>query len=500
MFEKQVYQQKLLLEITQYFAESSALEATIPRVLKDLCSAVEADSARIVLNDGDGFYYGMEHELLPVADKVVLEHVMRYGQIPLRGADLLPETMMFKQMTALPLVVKNQPLGILWLGFEKSGQIDEIDQGFIAILAGKAALAIANAQAYEALHASRRRLEAILTSIEDAVVMIDGDRRIQVFNPAAETLFSTSAHDALGKPIDSVVQHSALLQLMDEKDLKGARVSVEVGAKTFQPLLSEVMDDDNVSMGRVLILADVSHLRRLNENMTLFLQTVSHDLRSPLTAAKGFVDMLAMVGELNEKQTRMQDKILTSITDMTNLVEKVLDAGRLDPEMGAYELRRDLCDPAKVVQKVVSTMTPSAQKKAITLKGDVDADVPLMNVDEMMLERALWNLVENAIKYTPEKGEVTVKAAVKNNTLELSVQDNGLGIPEDKIGAIFDKGSRVRREEHKAIRGSGLGLFIVRNVARQHGGEATVHSEEGKGSVFSIAIPISGENVIGASS
>ncbi len=493
MSEKLVSQQKLLLEITRYFAESTALEATIPRVLKDLSGAVGASSARILLNNGEGFHFGLEHEHLPAADRLILDAVQQQ-----KAVEGLPE--LFQQIKALPLVVKNQVLGVLWLGFDHKNLLDETDQGFITILAGKAALAIANAQAYDDLHASRQRLEAILTSIEDAVVMVDNERRIQVFNPAAETLFTTAAKNALGKPIDDIVQHPILLQLMDEKDLKMPRVSVEVAGKTFQPLLSEVLDDNNVSMGRVLILADVTHMRRLNENMTLFLQTVSHDLRSPLTAAKGFVDMLAMVGELNEKQGKMQEKVLTSISDMTNLVEKVLDAGRLDPEMGAYELRRDLCDPAKVVQKVISTMTPSAQKKSIRLRAEVEAGVPVLNLDEMMLERALWNLVENAIKYTPEQGEVAVKVAVKDSALVLSVQDNGLGIPPDKIGSVFERGSRVRREEHKAIRGSGLGLFIVRNVARQHGGEATVESEEGKGSTFRITIPIAGENVVGATS
>lgn len=353
---------------------------------------------------------------------------------------------------------------------------------------------------YEDLQASHRRLEAILTSIEDAVIVIDNERRIQVFNPAAEALLKVNGKEALGKVIDEVVPHPILLQHLEEKSLKERRVSVELSGKTFQLLISEVTDEKNTSMGRVLILADVSHLRRLNENMTLFLQTVSHDLRSPLTAAKGFVDMLGMVGELNAKQDNMKEKILTSITDMTNLVEKVLDAGRLDPEMGAYELRRDLCDPANIIQKVISTMTMSANKKSIALKSEVAPNIPPLKLDEMMLERALWNLVENAIKYTPENGEVIVKASVKDNQLEVGVQDNGLGIPPEKISTLFDKGSRVRREEHKQIRGSGLGLFIVRNVARQHGGEASVENNAGQGSTFKITIPIAGENIVGASS
>jgi signal transduction histidine kinase len=244
------------------------------------------------------------------------------------------------------------------------------------------------------------------------------------------------------------------------------------------------------------VMVDVSHFKRLNENMTMFLQTVSHDLRSPLTAAKGFVDMLPMVGEVNERQTLMLEKVTTSIVDMTNLVEKVLDAGRLDPEMGAYEIRREMCDPAEIVEKVASSLSPAATKKNLTLEAEAGDGIPIMNLDIMMIERSLTNLVENAIKYTPEGGSVWVRVMAENHRLTFSVEDNGYGIPQDKLPILFDRGSRVRREEHKAIRGSGLGLFIVKNVAQQHGGDAYVESVEGEGSIFRIMIPLSGANMI----
>jgi|GEM_PF-5768559 len=235
--------------------------------------------------------------------------------------------------------------------------------------------------------------------------------------------------------------------------------------------------------------------RRQTENMMLFLQTVSHDLRSPLTAAKGFVDMMPMVGAMSDKQVVMKDKVITSIIDMTNLVEKVLDAGRLDPEMGAYELRRDTTDPKALIEKVVSNLSDAARKKALHLKSNIADNIPIMFIDGMMLERALMNLVENAIKYTPLDGEIVVRAQVENDTLVLTVEDNGYGIPQDMQATIFDRGSRVRREEHRKVRGSGLGLFIVKNVAQQHGGMAYLYSTEGEGSIFQIQIPINEQNM-----
>ncbi|NJL92401.1 MAG: PAS domain-containing protein [Anaerolineae bacterium] len=337
---------------------------------------------------------------------------------------------------------------------------------------------------------------AILDSLPTGIILFDNAFAILSVNPAAAAVFETPIEALLSQPASRVFATPESLQFLESAE-NNAHMLLDIQGKHLQVMVSDVMQN-TTRIGRVALLLDVSHFKRLNENMTLFLQTVSHDLRSPLTAAKGFVDMLSMVGEVNERQAMMQEKILTSIIDMTNLVEKVLDAGRLDPEMGAYELRRETTDPGQVVEKVVSNLLAAAQKKNLRLQSQLHSGVPMMNLDEMMLERALVNLVENAVKYTPEGGEILVSAQVENNNLVLAVRDNGYGIPPEKLGTLFEKGSRIRRKEHKSVRGSGLGLFIVKNVAQQHNGEALIESTEGAGSTFKIVLPISGQNAIGA--
>ncbi|KAB2857101.1 MAG: GHKL domain-containing protein, partial [Anaerolineae bacterium] len=321
------------------------------------------------------------------------------------------------------------------------------------------------------------------------------------FNPAAEALFQVTAKAAVGQPFKNIIKSETLLKLVypDEQN-DGIENIVEYVApdgRIFAPHVSEVIGENGNTDGWLLAVRDVSRFKRLNENMSTFLHTVSHDLRSPLTAAKGYLDMLPMVGEVNDKQETMMGKIVTSIQDMTNLVEKVLDAGRLDPMMGTYQLRRESIDPSEIISKVVSTLSSAAQKKQINLRSRSASNIPIMYLDEMMIGRALQNLVENAIKYTPENGEVTVEVEMKNDTLIFAVTDNGLGIAPEDQQRLFERGERVRRKEHKGISGSGLGLFIVRNVAQQHGGDAQVQSEEGKGSRFEILIPLTDENLRG---
>lgn len=337
--------------------------------------------------------------------------------------------------------------------------------------------------------------EAVLGSIRDVVFVLDDQLSILYANPSAQQQFQVELDAIKGHPIETVLPYPNLVTFLKESPLaESHRVFIQHGDHAYQPRISPLQGLDQA--GWVLILADVTYFKRQTENMTLFLQTVSHDLRSPLTAAKGFVDMIPMVGELNDKQKTMREKVLVSIVDMTNLVEKVLDAGRLDPDMGAYQLRRDPADPAAIIEKVVSHLAPAAQKRHLSLEKEIPNALPMLNIDEMMLERALVNLVENAIKYTPENGAILVRAFLERDAVIFSVLDNGLGIPPEKQATLFDKGSRVRRDEHRTIRGSGLGLFIVRNVAQQHGGDALLYSVEGEGSEFQIVIPTHGANEV----
>jgi len=341
---------------------------------------------------------------------------------------------------------------------------------------------------------------ALLDVLPQAILLFGEEKTLLFANRAASALLGQTQAELFGQAFGQLFPQEEMSRLLGQPHLsEHSRIFLIYDERFFQPQLLPLPDSQEIQNGFIVVLSEVSHFKRLNENMTLFLQTVSHDLRSPLTAAKGFVDMLSMVGELNQKQIIMREKILVSISDMTNLVEKVLDAGRLDPEMGAYELRREVCDPAEVVEKVVSHMSATANKKDQALSPLIEAGLPMLNLDHMMIERALVNLVENAIKYTPNGGEIQVAAYVQGENLYFEVRDNGLGIAPELQVKLFERGSRIRRVEHRNIRGSGLGLFIVKNVAQQHGGDAEVDSVEGQGSRFRIRIPLSGPNIVGNS-
>lgn len=270
-----------------------------------------------------------------------------------------------------------------------------------------------------------------------------------------------------------------------------------------QPVLSAEQREAVTALVDGLTIASRSVLMhalqdRLCRNQGEFIHLASHDLRSPLTWIKGYASILESraVGELNEKQQYYVEKILSGVEQMATHVDRIQDAGRFDPETGFYEMERNHCDLIEMVEQIVHNHLIPAEKQALSIACDISGDVPPVNVDVMMLERAINNLIDNAIKYTPNGGQIVVGLERRADQIVVWVADDGYGISDDQKQLLFERHVRLARKEHKRIRGTGLGLFIVRSVARRHGGEAWVESVEGEGSTFYISIPLMDENLV----
>ena len=260
------------------------------------------------------------------------------------------------------------------------------------------------------------------------------------------------------------------------------------------PAIESLIDSLTICATHIRLVA---RHEKLGRNQSEFMRIVSHDLRSPLTSIQGFASMLeaGSVGELNSQQEHFVEKILSGISQMTSLVENFQDAGRYDPETGFYEMQRKPCDVGEIIRKIVSNHIVPAEKQELHLKTHIEDDLPIIFADSNMLERAIINLVDNAIKYTPNGREIIVHALRNGDNIHIAVKDNGLGISPENQKLLFERHVRIPRTEHKRVKGSGLGLFIVRSVARRHGGEAWVESEEGNGSTFFIKVPIGEVNM-----
>lgn len=337
--------------------------------------------------------------------------------------------------------------------------------------------------------------DSILESIVDPLLVLDENRVVMMMNPAAEALFQVETDAVRGEPLSEVVNDAELMQIVENPPEDNNRSPEWTrGEETFLPLLSVIHTPAGLPDGWVLALRDVSRFKRLNRNQQEFLRIVSHDLRSPLTAMQGFADMIymGMVGDVTDRQTHFLDKILSGIDQMTGIVDNIQDAGRFDPETGFYEMQRNPVDLGEIARKIVQNHIIPAEKQELTLELNIDDSVPIINGDENMLTRAITNLVDNAIKYTPNGGKVEVNIERNGDYVRVSVKDDGYGISEEDQKRLFQRHVRLARKEHKKIKGTGLGLFIVRSVAQRHGGNAMVDSVLGEGTTFTIVIPLNG--------
>ncbi|MGQ9889923.1 MAG: sensor histidine kinase [Aggregatilineales bacterium] len=349
-----------------------------------------------------------------------------------------------------------------------------------------------------ALAASAEQFAAsVITAISDPLIALDAQYRVVSLNPAAQQLFNVKRSDFTGEPLDTGVLLQELRKLINRSVEDNNAEWTATDGRVFMPYVQVVRGDtdDRGMAGWVVVLKDITHFKRLIRNQSEFTRVVSHDLRSPMTSMQGFASMLGMVGDLTDRQKHFVEKILSGIAQMTALVDNIQDAGRYDPETGFYELSRTPCDIGELVTRIANQHLVPAEKQELTLTTDIAPDVPILNVDAHMLERAVTNLIDNAIKYTPNGGKVCIGVARNGGNVIISVRDNGLGISPENQKLLFERHFRIAREEHRRVKGSGLGLFIVRSVAQRHGGQAWVESAEGQGSTFFISIPIDGNNL-----
>lgn len=492
-------EQTVLTEISIRLARGGALDALLPDCAAAAWRGLNAEGVRLLLNDGTAHTAGSGAAGMATYDRVIgaaingdmLEVTDKNAPTP----ELSHVVQSYPTVLAFPLMAHGERYGTLWAAYGKTHPITPAERSFGLILSAHIAVAIANARAFEAARRGRGQVAAILASSVDPMMVCTLDGMITLLNPAAEQAFGISASEVMGKHIDSVIKDAEPLVNL----LKGSGAeSIEWSSSTerfFAPRVSEVRDDGGMT-GRVLVLRDITRYVRLRENQADFASTISHDMRLPLTSMRGWLDMLPMAGALNERQSGMIEKIYSGILHISDLVEKIHDASRFDPE-GNYVLSREPMDIAQMVTDTANTHRQPAEQKKLTFTLDVAPDLPVLMLDEGM-KRAVSNLIDNAIKYTPEGGTVTISAKLADGKVAISVKDSGLGISAEHQTKLFERFSRVRCKEFERIKGSGLGLYNVKRIAQRHYGDATLKSAEGKGSEFTIIIPLEGENLIGA--
>jgi len=351
---------------------------------------------------------------------------------------------------------------------------------------------------------ARERIEAgrsaaILESITDGVIVFDIGGRAMVVNPAIMQLLEIPREEVINAAIQELTGTKALndrdrtilRDMLTNPGHQPVAYRILWGKKTFLVSSAQVFDTEETRIGTVAVFHDFTREAEIEQMKDTILATVSHELRTPLNAILGHVEMLkeAVYGPINERQRRASERIISNTNRLLEIVSDLLDQAQI--EAGKMSLRINPFKPADLLESVRSLMSKMAADKNLALTGEIAPAVPVILIgDFTRLQQILVNLVNNALKFT-EKGSVQIlifRPDVHHWSME--VQDTGTGIPEEELDHIFDPFHQVDNSPTRKYAGFGLGLAIVNQLVALMGGNITLNSRVGVGSVFTVTLPI----------
>jgi PAS domain S-box-containing protein len=421
---------------------------------------------------------------------------------------------------AVPLLMGEECLGAMLL-FHR--QVDRFTQNALELVQATAkqiAVSINNTQLFNLIrdqaerlgellrtqHVETSRSQAMLEAVADGVLVTDAQRVITLFNASAEKILGLDRTQVVGQSLENFMglfgraaqewvhtidtwSQEANTRKMGE--FKSAQIELDdqrVVSIHLSPVLLR-----NDFLGTVSIFQDITHLIELDRLKSEFVATVSHELRTPMTSIKGYVEILLMgaAGTLNDSQMHFLQVVRSNTDRLSTLVNDLLDISRI--EAGRVTLSQQPIEPQYIIRNSLDMITrrSSDEGRAMTVNVEIDTDLPPAYGDRERVQQILDNLVQNAYQYTPDGGQIILRAQVVEDTIQFSVQDTGIGIPHENHPRIFERFFRGENPLVLATSGTGLGLSIVKHLVEMHGGRIWFESPgvQGLGSTFLFTIP-----------
>jgi two-component system phosphate regulon sensor histidine kinase PhoR len=353
------------------------------------------------------------------------------------------------------------------------------------------------AQLHQRLNSITRQkneLEAVLSAMVEAVILVDTHGRILQLNQAAEKLFQISEEKMRGRTLQEGIRHTDLhrfvsLTLAGPAPIEADIVFIGDPDKFLQAHGVPLKDAQDQRIGALVVLNDVTRLRVLEKIRRDFVANVSHELKTPITSIKGFLETLKE-GGINDPENA--ERFLTIIIKHTDrlsmIIEDLLSLSRIETDSEKGEIVLEEGPVQDVLEAVGKACHKKAEAKNITLEYDIDRGL-VARINPTLLEQAVMNLVDNAVKYSEPESVVKVEARKVADEVIITVRDHGCGIPKEHLDRIFERFYRVDRARSRKVGGTGLGLAIVRHIVNAHNATITVESSPGRGSAFSIHLP-----------
>jgi signal transduction histidine kinase len=507
---------KLLTEVSQLLTLLD-LDSVMQKVISLMTSAVGASKASLFLHDGnnvDWDHIFLMRDLDPDQSIEVVQTVLNEGlagwvvrnrqetivydtETDERWHKFPNDTNLVRSVLCVPFIQDEKVLAVLTLVHPLPNHFDEHHLHLMTIVANQATVAIRNAQLFSQVQQQQRQLEVILHAIPDILLVLDDQSRILMVNEPAKKLLSgdekISRESMVGEYLNqyaevdpAIATVQRIVSKADPTHLRPFETRSERTQQDFLVTMSGWEYPDRKTAGFVVVMHDVTTLRDLHRFKDEMLKVVTHDLRSPVSLIISAHEMLSF-----DMPPLDPDSAIPQYMDIIRQATDRMQ-GLLDDLLRAETSAQRPTDPSELIQAMMGDLQPLATKRKQSLETKLDlASDLIMVVDPMLVREAMENYVSNAIKYTPEKGQILIRAyTTADNRFHFIVEDNGIGIAEEHLSHLFEPYYRIQRPETEDIEGYGVGLSLVKTIVERYKGEVWVESVEGKGSRFGFWLPL----------
>ena len=487
-------------QISTFFGSTLHIEEVLNLVMDVAARIMDADLGYVVLHDertgryeprvSHAFELRTLDDLWFVPAKQIVQRVLAEREpiltvtkrIPLEdGTDIQPRSSL-----CVPMQGNSDVIGAIYM--ERS----DLEHGFtehhrsmLASLSVNAAVALENARLFHQVEAERRKLDAVLRGTDQPMIVMDLEGTVLLMNRAAHRAFSTVGKRGTGYLFSHMVEHPGLANLVKQARLSERvqhdEITVE-GDRTFSATVTPIPD-----LGTVVVMQDITEIKKLSQIKSEFVATVSHDLRSPLSTVQGFLSVLDQAGPVTTQQADFITSAQREVMRLFDLTKSLLDLGKLD---SGIDLEMHACDLKDVVNQATVIWQVAAQERGHTLTAHLPPRQVFVHGSAILLRQVLDNLLSNATKYTMPGGQISVQLARVGHEAVLQVKDSGIGIETKDQPYVFDRFFRASNEYTYDIEGTGLGLAIVRGIVERHGGRVWLESEYGRGTTIGVVLPI----------
>jgi two-component system, OmpR family, phosphate regulon sensor histidine kinase PhoR len=423
---------------------------------------------------------------LPVRDSVIgsvlstARPVLLDEQTPQK----IKTSYLVQSLVYVPLQMKGRVFGVLGVDnrvLRKS--FKERDVMVLSAIAEYAVIAIQNAALYTSIVQERNKMETILTSVQDGVIVLDQDERLMLVNNAVRSAFDFKEQGLIGRLFADVFSDPDMTQLV-EKAGKSMLNQVELTApdgRIFSAYISPIPQ-----VGAAITLHDITNLKKLDRIKSDFVATVSHDLRSPLTAILGYVELIERAGPVTDRQRDFIRRVHANVHNITRLMDDLLHLGHIE---SGFDLNKESVSIGQIIQYSLDGLTRQLAEKKLVVRCNLPNHAPPLIANPVQIRQMLDKMLENSIKYTPTGGAITINANVEQDQVILQLNDTGPGISALDMPYIFDKFYRGSNAM-TSTNGTGLGLAIVKSIVETHRGRIWVEAQPEKGTTFTVVLPL----------